>query len=157
MPSFHKDVLFITTYMLVFMLLFSSSKMSLIKGDIFILKIQLVKFLYKIIKQDSAWFFVVSYSQRIIFPCEYHYGLDCDWPGRVFNISKCSEGLFPLVLLNICVFENFEFYWYHMYMGLDLIVLWMLYIKLKKYMKTRTTSIVLFSGSISICLSGYFL
>lgn len=44
MPSFHKDVLFITTYMLVFMLLFTSSKMPLIKEDIhvFILKIQLV-------------------------------------------------------------------------------------------------------------------
>lgn len=44
MPSFHKDVLFITTYMLVFMLLFTSSKMPLIKGDIYIctMKIQFV-------------------------------------------------------------------------------------------------------------------
>lgn len=107
MPSFHKDVLFITTYMLVFMLLFTSSKMPLIKGDIYIYTMK-IQFVIKVPLQNyqtsSAWFFVVWYSQRII-PCEYtcNYGLDCDWPGRVFNISKCSEGLFPLVLLNICV------------------------------------------------------
>lgn len=92
--------------MLVFMLLFTSSKMPLIKGDIYIYTMK-IQFVIKVPLQNyetsSAWFFVVWYSQRIILPCEYNYGLDCDWPGRVFNISKCSEGLFPLVLLNICV------------------------------------------------------